>query len=106
MTDEDERDAAEPFTAEEERTAELILDARDEEDAALRVDDEEPEYLDDEHDEDDDATVDDEEWQEGQCDNCTGGQVSTPLGALYCACAIGQGADAEDCRCGTGGERG
>jgi hypothetical protein len=51
-----------------------------------------------------------EEWQEGQCDNCTGstaaeleaaatGNTITPV----CACAIGQGATADACVCGPGG---
>ena len=49
--------------------------------------------------------VDAEEWQEGECDNCYGGDengvtATGPLGPLYCACFIGQGADAENCRCG------
>lgn len=41
-----------------------------------------------------------EDWQEGECDNCYGETVDGPLGPIYCACAIGQGADPEDCRCG------
>ena len=42
-----------------------------------------------------------EESSEGQCDNCSmaPGEVG-PLG-ICCACSIGQGADTEDCRCGT-----
>lgn len=42
----------------------------------------------------------DEEWQEGECDNCFGETVQGPLGPIYCACAIGQGAADEDCVCG------
>ena len=47
----------------------------------------------------------DGEWQEGECDHCSGGDedavtATGPLGALYCACRIGQGADEEDCHCG------
>lgn len=60
------------------------------------------EYQDDDFDEEGDSA---EEWQEGDCDNCDGGDengvtATGPLGPLYCACFIGQGADAEDCRCG------
>jgi len=44
---------------------------------------------------------DDGEWQEGECDRCYGGPpVTGPLGPLYCACEIGQGAAPEDCLCG------
>ena len=48
---------------------------------------------------------DTEDWQPGQCDNCSGGDeegvtATGPLGNLYCACRIGQGADPEDCHCG------
>lgn len=58
---------------------------------------------DDQYDDDFDA----EEWPEGGCDNC-GGSTPEELAAAatgrsltpVCACAIGQGADAEDCRCG------
>jgi hypothetical protein len=46
-----------------------------------------------------------EEWQPGECDNCSGGDengitATGPLGPLYCACAIGQGAGPGDCVCG------
>lgn len=46
-----------------------------------------------------------EEWQPGECDNCSGGDengitATGPLGPLYCACHIGQGAAAENCVCG------
>lgn len=46
----------------------------------------------------------DDEWQSGECDNCSGGDengiTSTgPLGPLYCACFIGQGADPGACHC-------
>ena len=58
------------------------------------------EYMDDEDDQEDA-----EEWREGECDNCYGGDeegitATGPLGTLYCACRIGQGADPEDCHCG------
>lgn len=61
-------------------------------------------YLDAE-DEYDDELEDAGEWQPGECDNCYGGDengvtATGPLGPLYCACFIGQGADEEDCRCG------
>lgn len=57
------------------------------------------------YDEDDILDEDDEEWQEGECDNCYGGDengvtATGPLGDVFCACKIGQGADVEDCRCG------
>ena len=44
---------------------------------------------------------DSEEWRPGECDNCYGGDengvtATGPLGPLYCACFIGQGADPED----------
>lgn len=47
----------------------------------------------------------DTEWQEGECDHCSGGDAqgvtaTGPLGPLYCACKIGQGASPEDCECG------
>ncbi|MFD8080720.1 hypothetical protein ACFV4F_03360 [Kitasatospora sp. NPDC059722] len=42
-----------------------------------------------------------EDWQPGECDHCTGGEPTDgPLGLLYCACQIGQGADPADCLCG------
>lgn len=58
-------------------------------------------YMDDE----DDDTPDAEEWQPGECDNCYGGDdngvtADGPLGPIYCACFIGQGADEDNCRCG------
>lgn len=37
---------------------------------------------------------------QGQCDHCYGQTLDGPLGPIYCACAIGQGASFEDCRCG------
>ncbi|MFJ6617001.1 hypothetical protein ACIQOW_05375 [Kitasatospora sp. NPDC091335] len=41
------------------------------------------------------------DWAPGECDHCTGGEpVETPLGLIYCACQIGQGAAPEDCLCG------
>ncbi|WP_369183662.1 hypothetical protein [Streptomyces sp. Y1] len=41
------------------------------------------------------------DWQPGECDHCTGGEpVETPLGPIYCACQIGQGAAPEHCACG------
>lgn len=59
------------------------------------------EYEDDFDEEDDTAG----EWKPGECDHCYGGDengvtATGPLGPLYCACRIGQGADEEDCRCG------
>jgi hypothetical protein len=46
-----------------------------------------------------------EDWQPGECDRCPGGDdrgvtATSPLGPLYCACRIGQGADPGDCTCG------
>lgn len=41
-----------------------------------------------------------DEWQWGECDHCCGETVDGPLGPVYCACAIGQGASAENCACG------
>lgn len=60
-------------------------------------------YLDEEDDLDD--VEDAEEWHFGECDNCYGGDengvtATSPLGPVFCACFIGQGADEEDCRCG------
>lgn len=60
-------------------------------------------YLDDEADYGDDQDA--EEWQPGECDMCFGGDengvtATGPLGPLYCACFIGQGAPADECRCG------
>lgn len=58
------------------------------------------------HDDDYDDYDDDQEWKPGECDNCSGGDengitATGPLGALYCACKIGQGAQTPDlCRCG------
>ncbi|GAB7182173.1 hypothetical protein ATKI12_2004 [Kitasatospora sp. Ki12] len=46
-----------------------------------------------------------EDWQPGECDHCPGGEpVETPLGLIYCACQIGQGADPENCACGPDGD--
>lgn len=47
----------------------------------------------------------DGEWKPGDCDHCYGGDengvtATGPFGAVFCACAIGQGADEEGCRCG------
>jgi hypothetical protein len=56
-----------------------------------------------EDDEDFDEYEDDGEWQpdRGECDHCFGGPpIEGPLGTLYCACEIGQGASAENCACG------
>jgi hypothetical protein len=46
-----------------------------------------------------------DEWQPGDCDHCLGGDengitADGPLGPIYCACFIGQGADEENCQCG------
>ncbi len=51
---------------------------------------------------------DDDEWQPGECDNCFGGDengvtATGPLGDVFCACAIGQGAAEGECRCGPEG---
>jgi hypothetical protein len=59
-------------------------------------------YVDDDFD---DELEDAEEWREGECDNCSGGDengvtATGPLGDLYCACRIGQGAPEDECRCG------
>ncbi|KJY38126.1 hypothetical protein [Streptomyces sp. NRRL S-495] len=44
---------------------------------------------------------DTEDWQPGECDCCTGGEpIETPIGLLYCACQVGQGAAPENCACG------
>lgn len=43
---------------------------------------------------------DDDEWRPGECDHCYGETVDGPLGPIHCACAIGQGADEDDCHCG------
>lgn len=43
---------------------------------------------------------DGEEWRPGQCDNCSGYVPPAGTFAPACACAIGQGADEEDCTCG------
>lgn len=56
---------------------------------------------------DDEDEGQDDDWHEGTCDNCSGGDqhgvtATGALGPLYCACRIGQGADAENCRCGPG----
>ena len=40
-----------------------------------------------------------EEWREGECDRCYGETVDGPLGPIYCACAIGQGASEDGCVC-------
>lgn len=55
--------------------------------------------------EDDEDEPGSEEWQPGECDNCSGGDengvtATGPLGPVYCACFIGQGADEDECRCG------
>lgn len=54
-----------------------------------------------------------EEWTEGQCDNCTGSTAEDLARAAassgitpVCACAIGQGAPAEECECGPVGATG
>ncbi|MFF2074634.1 hypothetical protein ACFVXG_07745 [Kitasatospora sp. NPDC058162] len=52
-------------------------------------------------DDEDDPDEDGEDWQPGRCDRCTGGDpIETPIGLVYCACRIGQGADPENCACG------
>lgn len=60
------------------------------------------------HDEqyDEDISVDASEDEEGQCDWCTGSTAEDVARAAagelvpVCACAIGQGAPPEECRCG------
>ncbi|MFD5436621.1 hypothetical protein ACFWJ4_31285 [Kitasatospora sp. NPDC127067] len=53
------------------------------------------------HDYDEYDPEESEDWQPGECDHCTGGEpIESPLGLLYCACWIGQGADPENCVCG------
>lgn len=47
-----------------------------------------------------DDSEDAQEWREGECDRCYGETVDGPLGPIYCACAIGQGASEDDCVCG------
>ena len=54
----------------------------------------------DEQELEDEDYEDAEEWSEGECDHCWGETVTGPLGPVYCACAIGQGAAPEDCLCG------
>lgn len=56
---------------------------------------------------DEDDTEDAAEWQEGECDNCHGSTAEDLKRAAngsginpVCACAIGQGADPDECRCG------
>ena len=53
----------------------------------------------------DDDQEDSEEWRPGECDMCFGGDengvtATGPLGPIFCACAIGQGAPVDECRCG------
>jgi hypothetical protein len=52
----------------------------------------------------DDILIDDDsdEWQVGDCDHCAGHvpDPDDPPMTPACACAIGQGAAAEDCHCG------
>ncbi|MEV6833505.1 hypothetical protein AB0N17_03070 [Streptomyces sp. NPDC051133] len=66
-------------------------------------------YVDDvDYDEDELADEDAaEEWQEGECDMCLGStpedlaRASEPDALVpVCACALGQGAPADECRCG------
>ncbi|MFJ6773042.1 hypothetical protein ACIQOV_19135 [Kitasatospora sp. NPDC091257] len=60
------------------------------------------EYDLDDHDYDEYDPEDTEDWQPGECDCCTVGEpAETPLGFLYCACQIGQGAAPENCACGS-----
>lgn len=67
--------------------------------AGVDYDEDEP------YDEDDQEDTD--EWQPGQCDMCTGSTpedvkraAEEPGIVPVCACAIGQGAPADECRCG------
>lgn len=53
----------------------------------------------------DDEPQGDDEWRPGECDHCYGGDengvtADGPLGPLYCACLIGEGAAEDDCHCG------
>jgi hypothetical protein len=52
---------------------------------------------------DEDDILDADEWREGDCDNCSGfvPDPDDPPMTPACACKIGQGAAAEDCRCGS-----
>ncbi|MFF2616382.1 hypothetical protein [Kitasatospora sp. NPDC058046] len=55
----------------------------------------------DDHGYDEYGPEDPENWVPGQCDHCSGGDpIETPIGTLYCACQIGQGAAPENCACG------
>ncbi|MFD9567720.1 hypothetical protein [Streptomyces sp. NPDC059994] len=115
MTNADVMSASE--MAEYERDAEFALDAADEREALEREKAEEAAMTSDGHecqaefidgswdycgcdDCNDREAADAEEWRPGQCDRCYGETVSGPLGDVHCACAIGQGADPEDCQCG------
>jgi hypothetical protein len=57
---------------------------------------------------DDDGQEDAQEWQEGQCDQCSGPprmmdeQAATLASAIVpvCACWMGHGAAPEHCKCG------
>lgn len=40
-----------------------------------------------------------DDWRQGECDRCYGETVDGPLGPIYCACQIGQGASEDDCVC-------
>ncbi|NUR04238.1 MAG: hypothetical protein HOY79_49380 [Streptomyces sp.] len=64
-----------------------------------------------EDDPSEDELQDAEEWQEGTCDMCLGSTLEDLVhaaepGALIpvCACAIGQGAPPDECRCGPEGD--
>lgn len=43
---------------------------------------------------------DSDDWRAGECDHCFGETVDGPLGPIHCACAVGLGADEDDCVCG------
>ncbi|PJN00845.1 hypothetical protein CG740_23365 [Streptomyces sp. CB01201] len=99
-------------TAAEEKAAEIALDIADEErHAAEEAQAESPrecegEFIDGTwYGDGCDGCVaqmadDEAEWRPGECDHCFGQTVSSPFGDIYCACAIGQGADPDDCVCG------
>jgi hypothetical protein len=63
-------------------------------------------YSYDDQAEDDDQAEGEHEWQPGECDHCYGLSAedvergTSVFPAPVCACSIGQGAPADQCRCG------